>query len=269
MKCYVVPCLMVLPLVFGAGPHALAQTPSADAPPQSQPAPSQAPDPLVDALLDQLQAKARTIVTLRARVRYDRIQALQGEEQRRFGSLIFIAGPPARFAVHFDRLIADDLPRRQDQWWIYDGQWLVERNDDKKQFFKRQIAPPNAPVNQADPLSLGEGPFIIPLKADKQLMLDRFEVALLAPAEGDPANSVHLLLKPLPGRNIEFQTVDLWYDRDTLLPVRGRTTQSSGDEQVFHLLDAQLNSGVKPGEINTKEPAERGWHIEITPWERN
>src|SRR5690606_9605697 len=93
--------------------------------------------PEVDAWLTKLEARSDEIRTLTARLRYDKIDALLGDEQRRFGMLHYQAGPPARFAVHFDRLVVDgNRGRQQNRWYVFDGRWLVERLDDEKQFRK-------------------------------------------------------------------------------------------------------------------------------------
>lgn len=216
------------------------------------------PEKAAEVWLEKIETTARDTKTLQAKVRWDRIQGLVGDEQRRFGRVVYVAGPPSKFAVHFDRLLLDGgRVEQQDRWWIFDGQWLVERLGDKKQYFKRQIAPPQDQVK--DPLAEGAGPFPIPLKADKAELLRRFDVRVVEPAEGDPANTVHLSLKPRDPAQVEYSVIELWYDRDTLLPVRARTVKdASRDEQVFHLNDVKLNEPVDEAQIDTRAPSERG-----------
>ncbi len=137
--------------------------------------------------------------------------------------MVYLSGPPARFAAHFDLLIAG---RRvpQDRWYVFDGVWLVEKVADQepKTFRKWQIVvAPDAKPEQANPLALGGGPFVIPVNMKKDLVLRRFAATLVAPnAKADPAGSVHLHLIPKPGQRSQVSEIDLWYDSQSLLPLR-------------------------------------------------
>jgi hypothetical protein len=198
-------------------------------------------------------------------VRYDRVQQLVGDKQIRFGTLSYDAGPPARVAVHFNQVVVDDARRPQDQWWVFDGIWLVERHDAQKQFIKRQVVDPKD--KDADPLALGSGPFAVPLNARKQEVLRRFEVELIAPAQDDPADAVHLRFKPRPGADADFTVADLWYHRQTLLPLRVRTADDSENVSLIQLSEAKVNEPVDARLFDTTPPTERGWLVEITPLE--
>lgn len=245
-----------------------ASQPAASQPATTQPAATQPTD--AAGWLDVIAHRAENINTFRAKVRYDRQQILQGDEQRRFGTLLYIAGPPAQFKVHFYTLLVDGIPRKENQLWMFDGQWLVERHDDTKQFHKRQIVSPDADPKKIDPLALGDGPFSIPLKAQRGEIMRRFNVTLAEPDEFDPKNTIHLILKP-KNPDHDFEQIDLWYSRITLLPIKGESVHAgSGDVDVFNLLDPiQINSPVEANEIDTTAPSangERGWHEQITPW---
>ena len=217
--------------------------------------------------LDLIEKETASIKTLHAKVRYDCVQELQGDEQRRFGTLVFVAGPPARFAVHFHVMIEGETPRKLDDWFIFDGKWLVERYNLAKKFIKTQVVSPDADAERTDPLALGAGPFAVPLGAKKEVILKRFNVKLAKPEEDDPPDTVHLSLVAKAGRDIEFENIDLWYNRKTLIPVRAAARQTGSEEEhVYHLTKVQLDDEVKPGEIDTSEPKGRGWHVEIAPW---
>lgn len=220
-----------------------------------------------EAWLEKIEQRAADITTLQAEVRYDRIQGLVGDSQRRFGSLVYVMGPPARFAVHFDLLLADTRLDRQDRRYIFDGQWLVERYDNEKLFIKRQIVPPPVPGEEARPpdvLALGAGPFAVPITQKKDEVLRQFEVAIVEPQEGDPENSVHLKLTPRFGKPTEFTEIDVWYNRESLLPLRVRTIDESENESVIQLSNVRLNDPVEPVLIDTAEPADPGWRVEVT-----
>ena len=56
---------------------------------------------------------------------------------------------------------------------MFDGQWLIEKRPDKKQFVAREIA---APGEDFDPLSIKEGIMPIPIGQRAADVLERFDV---------------------------------------------------------------------------------------------
>jgi hypothetical protein len=225
-----------------------------------------------DSLLDRIQDKADTIQTYKAAIRFDLIQGLLGDTQTRFGALYYVAKPKVKFAVDFQRIVTDGENREQKRQWIYDGIWLVERLDDKKQFFKRQVhAPPKEGELEKidDPMSMENNPFPIPLQARKDEVLKRFNVTLITDKTPDDPQNIatwHLKLMPKPDKGINFTQVDLWYDQQTLLPVKCHTqNDNSDDEQIFSLFKPVLNEPISESNLSTDVPTERGWQVEVTP----
>ena len=245
--------------------------PTPPGPPSSQPVDDAAQtdrptlDPATAAWLDRIEARADELQTLLAKVRYDRREGLLGAEQRRFGTLVYHAGPPARFDVVFDRAIIDGTPRREEQRWTFDGRWLAERRPEDRVFIRRELAPKG---QTRDLLRMGEGPFALPLDLDRKRTLERFDVALIPAAEGDPADSIHLRLTPLESTKEEagVERVDLWYDRQTLLPRRAATLQDAegGIETIVDLLEASPKAEVDDTRFDTMPP-ETGWEVQVVP----
>ncbi len=220
--------------------------------------------------LDKLEAQSKLTKSLQGKLKYESINTLTMDKQVRFGKLIYEAGPPAKFAAHFDTLIVDRKAIPQNRWYVFDGVWLVEKlaDPDKKQFFKWQVVPPNAPPAAANPLGLGRGPFVVPVTLRKDLVLEKYKVTLAAPDEKiDPKNSVHLVLIPRKGQRINFTKIDVWYDKETLLMQRAATLNASEEQSIINLTEVQLNGTITGDPMNTDEPKERGWEVQITPWE--
>ncbi len=219
-------------------------------------------------LLTKIQDKLQTVDTLRCKLVYTRKQELLGDKQVRLGSLVFLRKPgPARFGIEFNKLIVDERMEAEVKSYVYDGQWLVEKIPAQKQFFKRQISDPKAGP-QEDLLESGKGPFIIPLTTKKDQILARFTATVVAPnAKIDPDNTLHLLLIPKPGQTIEFTSIDIWYDSETLLPRKVRTSDASKNVSEVLLQEIVPNLDIDANRLDTTAPAEPGWRIEITPWE--
>ncbi len=282
-----------------AGPAGAEAT--RDEPGDRQAAPSAAV-----AWLDRLEAAGRGLEGFRARVIYTREQPLLGDRQVRIGRLAYqpaerrsaddaetddgadadgadgsdaigndddadggnTDGRPAKFAIRFTHLQVGRGLRERPQYYIFDGQWLAEIHPDRRQFIKRQVVPPG---RRYDPLKLGEGPFPLPLGQRRQQVLELFEVELVR-AEDDPADAVHLALTPRAeqAERLDYRRIDLWYDRDTLLPRRVRAEEPSGDLTIVELKDPRVGpiGSDEAAELFSTEtpPAGSGWRVEVKPW---
>ncbi|QDU71905.1 LolA family protein [Mucisphaera calidilacus] len=212
-------------------------------------------------LLQRVEQAADNLKSLRARLRYDRIQGLLGDEQRRFGELRYAAGPPGRFAVHFEYLIVEDRRDRQNRWYIFDGRYLAEKLEDEKLFIRREVVAEDQDAAEADPLRFGSGPFSLPLNLRKDEVDARFVVAAIPPDPDDPENTFHLQLTPRPHMDIEQTQIDLWYDNKTALPRRVRTLDNSENESIIDLLRVTTNEKVREADFSTDPPA-RGYRVE-------
>jgi hypothetical protein len=220
--------------------------------------------PEVRQWLERIEQRAREVRDLQARVRYESVDELLGSRQIRAGVLVYDAGPPARFAARFDRAVIDEQLRMQSRSYIFDGRWLAERHDDEKLFWRRELVP--AGQEGRDLLRLGEGPFAVPLGLEADAVLERFEVELIEPAGDEPVNSVHLRLTPREHVHIDQEQIDLWYDRDTLLPIRA-VTREQDTQSILILSDVRINTGLEGQPFDTTPPAEPGWQIQIVPLE--
>src|SRR5438046_7567090 len=59
--------------------------------------------PEASAWLDKIDAASQQLKTFQADVIYDREQGLMGDKQTRAGRLVYLTGPPAQFAIRFDK----------------------------------------------------------------------------------------------------------------------------------------------------------------------
>jgi len=214
--------------------------------------------------LERFDQRTDEIETVRARVEYDRVKELLGDEQTRRGRLYYRAqGPdePAQFAVHFKELVVSGSEREQDRWYIFDGRWLAEKRVDAKVFTRRELVPAG---EKRDLLEIGgEGPFVLPLNQDKQHVLERFKVELIEPGEDDPKNTVHLRLLPREGQGIDIEQLDVWYGRDSLFPERVVTRPNEQERAIVRLIAAETDVPLKERLFDTRPPQGEAWQVEI------
>ena len=234
-----------------------------------------------EALLVALETADRDIRTLQAGVRYIRRMALQGDEQTRQGRLVFEQvpaddGATRLFAVLFDTLYVGDRREKDRQEWIFNGQWLIERRPDRKQYVARQIAPPGEHI---DPLRLGEGPMPLPIGQRAADVLARYSAQIVNPHSGiedEPGavqefvrGTVQLRLTPTSPSEDDFREVRLWYDEATLLPRLAKTFTQSGDESFVMLVNIRVNERVRGDMFSIEPPAEKdGWEVQIEEYQR-
>jgi len=226
------------------------------------------PDPEVDAILDRIAAAAAEVDTLTADVRYDTVQELLGDMQRRFGRLEYKNGRPARFRLHLDRVIFDGGDSDElDQDYVFDGRWLLDLNTKEKIAKRREMLPEDS---EQDLFELGRGPFALPLNQDKATMLERFDIVRAAidadnADHEDVKNAVRLRLTPKEGVEVDADVIDLWYDRDTALPIRGRLTDKTGDTKTITLIEARTDGQLDAERFETALPTGRDWRNEVVP----
>lgn len=271
---YVVAQLIITASVlFAAVAHAQDQpetAPSAAAQPATQPAENECTVSTKDAVgewLDKIDAAGRSLKSLHGELRYEVVQGALGDKQIRVGSLFYDARKPAKFAVHFDRLLAGRRLLREDRWYIFDGKWMVEKMGGQKQFIKREfVDPKNENAKDANPLTDGQGPFALPITLQKDQVLQKYKVELLkAPADDDA--TLKLRLTPHVAQRGQFTQIDLTYDAATMLPSRVETLDETENETAVILSKVKVDQTIDVAVFDTTPPeAKDGWTVEIKPW---
>tara|TARA_R110000782_G_scaffold160247_2_gene252290 strand:- start:5 stop:871 length:867 start_codon:yes stop_codon:yes gene_type:complete len=241
------------------------------------------------ALLTALGERDKTIDTLTGQVRLTGIQALQGDLQRRFGTLALRTlregeVPVRQYAVTFEQLQIDTRVENINEQFVFDGRWLVERMPDEKQFIKREIVPAGQVL---DPMDLmRDAPFWVSVGDDADLVLKDYEAELLPVGDGlvdntdtpelaglmplvAPDGCVQLKLTPRegsPGQD-DWESVRMWFTPDSLLPRLYVKTAWTGDMQIAELFGVEVNGPVETGRFETTTPAAgSGWQVQISAW---
>lgn len=265
---------------------------SEDAPPMDQPlegdadraqdSVEQLPPPDIasmtaEELLDRLEAAATDLTTFQANISHRETDPIFDAVTTTTGSVIYSIGADngKRFAILFKQQIKDAALRDFNEHYIFDGEWLVQKNFDNKDFIKRQIVRPG---EEFDPLKLGEGPFPIPIGQRKADVLSRFNVAMAEPPpEGEFLGSNlkdeavwGLALSPKAGtpEAEDFKLVTVYYDRATLLPAGIDIVKSGGEREQVLLAGRVRNGEIDESLIDTTVP-ESGWRVDIRPWRGN
>lgn len=242
-------------------------------------------------LLDALETADAGIETFTATLDYSKFYAIQSDEQRRVGQLYYRtdrsapdaganaggepAAPRRQFAVTFYELIVGDRREQIDQHYAFDGQWVVEKTAEDRQFTKRQVVPPG---EQFDPLKIGEGPFPVPIGQKKDDILERFDAEIVATAEGLTDTSLadfakakgliqlRLVPKPTSPQAGDFKSIQIWYEPEgRMLPRIAKTVTPVGDEALVVLLNPEINKPIESGLFSTDiPPADEEWNVHVS-----
>jgi len=251
---------LVLMATLASGAARAQALPEQDSPPP--------PSPEAVALLNEIEAASAKLDTLKARVRYTRVQGLTGDIQKRFGDFYYHAPTekqPTRFAVLFDRLVVDEKARPMQTWYIFDGNWLLERDHDDMQATRRELVPDGA--ERDGELSLGDGRLPIPLRLKADAILKRYHVTRLPEEESEKRLCYPMRLVPKDAGEDDAPLM-LWFDYDTLLLYK-LVTEQDGDTIELVLPTPKANAEIKDAVFDTTLPdPDDGWQVQEVPIEQ-
>ena len=226
----------------------------------TQPLPEDAP---TDQILDALDARGKDLKDFSADVKLTETDPALALSSTRAGKVWFQSKPDgdARMRVRFDtREEAAGQPKRDRIDYSYDKGWLIDRNYRARNQVRRQVVQPGQKINL---LKLGEGPFPLPIGQPKQSVHDQFDVAKVAPKKDDPADTLHLQLKPKKGTRLarRFETIDVWVDRKTHMPTRIETAEQGGKNlRTTDLTNIQVNTNLPEAEFKLQD-IDAGWSL--------
>ena len=253
--------MILLSLLVGCSTHAQAKP----AEPEKPEKPAKVSPEALE-LLNKIEAASAKLKTLKARIRYSRTQSLTGDEQVRFGDFYYQAkqgNESTQFAVLFDRLLVNENKnaRKMQTWYIFDGNWLLERDHEDKQATRREMVPKGA--ERDSELSLGDGRLPIPLRLKAQQVLKSYHVTLPKREDADP-KLYHLRLTPRKAGD-DDQPLDLWFNKESLL-LYSVETEVDGDVVKLNLPTPKPNHAIKAEVFNTALPDPKdGWQVQEVP----
>ncbi len=238
------------------------------------PAPATAPaaqrssgDPIVDQLLDRLEARGRSIQGLSTRLEYRDVRTDPvPEEILRRGELLFRRlEPNPKFLIVFHETIAGGVVRNDPESFVFDGQWFVERHDRSKQIIRRQVVRPGERI---DPFRVGQGPFPLPFGQTRADMLANFVITRKPQITEEIADSDRLDCVPRPESDLarKYRAVSMWIDRKLDLPVRIQAERIA-DDTILDVTFSKLNPHDAPAESRFRidRPPGPDWEVREEP----
>ncbi|HUO37797.1 MAG TPA: hypothetical protein VMU34_08140, partial [Mycobacterium sp.] len=149
------------------------------------------------------------------------------------------------------------------EYFLFDGEWLTERNDTAQTIKKTQIARKG---EKKDPFQIGSGPFPLPFGQKRDDILRHFKVELVPFDLGDPRNTDHLRCIPLPSTELSdnYTRIDLFVDHALELPVR-IVTERSRDGNRIEVDFKDIDAGAAPAGSRFVVEEPRGYNTTVEP----
>ena len=208
------------------------------------------------------------VSTVTATVTYARTDPILDRREIRTGKVLFrmSESKSREAAILFDTLIIGRRKETNTKHYVFAGRFMAEIDHEKKQFIKRELVPPTE--DAIDPFELGSGPIPLPIGQSKESILSKFTVEkTVKPEEGllstidEDVVGLHLT----PKQDDDWQSIDLFYDSETWLPVGVRTIESDGTKRVSKLTNIALNSlsEEEADALSMQTPDPKEWSIDI------
>lgn len=198
----------------------------------------------VDPVLDRLDAAGKNLKSFASDVKVADSDPDTGDATAHLGKVWYALDPAGNPRIHVQytqRQVNDNKPKPDKVDYVLAGTDLIDRNDRLKTENTHHVLRPG---EKLDLFKLGSGPFPLPIGQSKQDVHAAFDIAPVAPAADDPANTDHLQLTPKPGTRLarDFKSIDVWADKGTGMPARIVTRRARGDAAtITDLTNIQLN----------------------------
>jgi outer membrane lipoprotein-sorting protein len=217
-------------------------------------------------LLKALELAGEKSPVLRADTEFTVYDKMTEDTELRGGWVVYAKDTdelPKRFRISFETLKQGDGPKILNVVdYAFDGQWLIVAKRALKHMDKYQIA---GPTEKIDAMKLGKGPFPMPFGQKSDDMLKYFDIKIVAPAGGDPKNTVHLHMdtKPKFAGELAFTSIDEWIDLEQNLPVKIVTTEKT--KKVTTVVFTKIRTEDKVDDKLFSIPKPDGWELNVEP----
>jgi len=188
----------------------------------------------ISSVLDGLRQKTSQLRSYQCEVNYLFSQPVLESKTLRTGNLYYARlGNGSKLRINFDTLTQDENPQQKyGEQYIFDGQWLTHIDYQIKQVQKRQLAETNEPTRQTDggqvdAFELAKRNFPL-IGFDKtEDLQQQFDINLV----GEPNGLTHLHLKVKPDSQYkdDYKSVEVWIDKQLMLPAKISAVSTDGD----------------------------------------
>lgn len=217
----------------------------------------------VDDVLKALQARGQNLKDFTADVAQTDTDPITLHETVSKGKAFFQRLPDGdtRIRVNFERKKTGTQPEvKWHREYLLAKGTLVDQDFDRKSETHRQVAKPGQKI---DPLKLGEGPFPLPIGQEPAEVKKSFDVSIAPLDKDDPADTVHVVLKPKAGTRFarKYDQFDVWVDLKSHFTSRIQVTELKATRiATTDLTNLQINKGLSDSDF-TLAPPGKAWSV--------
>jgi outer membrane lipoprotein-sorting protein len=195
----------------------------------------------VSAILDSLRQKTSQLKSYQCEVNYLFSQPVLESKTLRTGNLYYSRlEKSSKLRINFDTLTQDENPpQKYGDQYIFDGQWLTHIDYQIKQVQKRQLAEAN---EQIDAFELAKRNFPL-IGFDKTEDLKKeFDVNQMG--DSNQIVHLHLTVKPDSQYNDDYKSVEVWIDKQLMLPAKISAVSTEGDIYEISFIKPKVNEPI-------------------------
>ena len=216
----------------------------------------------VDDVLDALDARGQGLEAFTADVHQSDTDAATGDSQTRIGKVWYQGGDSPRIRVTFDKRQVNNKKITDEKVeYLLVGGNLIDRNYQKKMQTTRKILKPGEKLNL---FKLGEGQFPLPIGQKKEDVHANFDVTKIDAKKDDPADTVHLQLKPKAGSKFaeKFKSIDVWAGLSDSMPRRIETLDGNETtDRTTDLSNVVINPKLSDADFTLSKVTEDEWQL--------
>ena len=222
----------------------------------------------VQAVLDELQAKAANLTSYQCVVDYVFKQPLLESQTRRRGTLDYAKFENRSYLrIDFNTLQYDqEKEQKREEQFLFDGIWGTYIDYQSRSVQRQQVAEPNAPVDAFALVSRR----VPVLGFSKVEDLQKQFVIQLAPRTDSgsaPSHWLHLETKPGSDYHDDYVTIDVQIDKRRGLPTKIVAVTTEQDVHEIKLVDPKINQAIAKGRFDVEVPSD--FSVETVPLQRD
>ncbi len=212
----------------------------------------------IDQILTRLEQRNESLRDVRCKIEFINKDDVNLSKSKKTGTVRYMdADPNPLFMVHFERTQTDGFVYKQ-EWYLFDGRFLYDAVERRKQVTKKEIVRPG---EKQDFFDLETTQFPMPFGQKKASILKHFDITIAAPQATDPANTDHLVCVPKATSRLyrKYDRLDMFIHREVHLPTRIVVVKNQGYETQTANFPDLSNSSINTGLSRADFMSPKAW----------
>jgi len=206
----------------------------------------------VNHLLKRIEKAGKKVHALTGDITYRKTDSVLGRTEIRTGTFAYESptdSEPERMGVMFNQLIVNNVRRKRQREYLFDGTWLTELDHETKTAIRRQLAPEGQVVSAG-------GPIPMLFSYSKSDLERQYKIERRDPlahkwtwdlVSGDePVFCLRFIPKEGTRQVREFSWIDVVFNESSLIPEGMVQESSNGDRKTVRLTHVKREHALAP-----------------------